>query len=327
MSHHHDHHGHHHHDHHAEIANDSRALKIAMACTTSIFVAQVIGGFFSHSLALLSDAGHMLADVGALIIAFLALRFYARSQSDSKKLLRYTFGFRRIEVLAALINGVVLVGICGFLMYEAVERFFHPQEVLSLEMIFVATIGLIANGISALVLYKSHHISTRSAYLHVLTDLLSSVAVIIGGVLIYYTHQSWIDSILSFGISIFIVRSAIRLVRSSGVVLMDSAPPAASKDIIEEALLGVEGVVSVHDVHIWQISPGENTISAHIVVQFDLHHDDILLRIRTMLEKKFLLHHSTIQIESQNYSDEQHCDSCQLHEKKLKKTGAEESEQ
>ncbi|MBI3260233.1 MAG: cation transporter [Ignavibacteriae bacterium] len=241
MSNNHNHHNHNHshsHNHHAEIANDSRALKIAMACTASIFIAQVIGGFFSHSLALLSDAGHMLADVGALVIAYLALRFYARSQSDSKKLQRYTFGFRRIEVLAAL------------------------------------------------------------------------------GVLIYYTHQSWIDSLLSFGISIFIIKSAWRLVRSSGIVLMDSAPDAGYKDSIEKALFEIEGVVSVHDIHVWQISPGENTISAHIVVPSDSHHDDILHEIRTMLEMKFLLLHSTIQIESQNYSDQQHCDSCQLQEKK-----------
>jgi cobalt-zinc-cadmium efflux system protein len=316
MSHNHEHHEHHHHNHHAEISNDSRALKIAMACTASIFVAQVIGGYFSHSLALLSDAGHMLADVGALLIAFLALRFYSRSQSDSEKLRRYTFGFRRIEVLAALVNGVVLLGICGFLMYEAVERFFRPQEVLSGEMIFVATIGLIANGISALVLYKSHHISTRSAYLHVLTDLLSSVAVIIGGVLIYYTHQSWIDSVLSFGISLFIIRSAFRLVKSSGIVLMDSAPAMVSKDIIERELLGIEDVVSVHDVHVWQISQGENTVSAHIVVLSDSHHDVILHNLRTMLQEKFSLVHSTIQIESKNYSEQQHCDSCQLQDVK-----------
>jgi len=313
MSHNHNHHGHnHHHNHHAEIANDSRALKIAMVCTTSIFVAQVIGGFLSHSLALLSDAGHMLADVGALLIAFLALRLYSRSQSDKEKLRLYTFGFRRIEVLAALVNGVVLVGICGFLMYEAIERFFHPQEVLSLQMIFVATIGLIANGISALVLYKSHHISTRSAYLHVLTDLLSSVAVIVGGIAIYYTHLSWIDSILSFAISLFIIRGALRLVRSSGILLMDSAPPLVSKDVIERALMETEGVVSVHDVHIWQISPGENTVSAHIVITSDSYHDGILTTLCAMLKERFLLVHSTIQLESQNYSEQQHCDSCQL---------------
>lgn len=318
MSHNHDHHGHNHqhghdhHHHHAEIANDSRALKIAMACTASIFVAQVVGGFLSHSLALLSDAGHMLADVGALLIAFLALKFYSRSQSDIEKLRQYTFGFRRIEVLAALVNGVVLVGICGFLMYEAIERFFHPQEVLSLQMIFVATIGLIANGISALVLYKSHHISTRSAYLHVLTDLLSSVAVIVGGVAIYYTHLSWIDSVLSFGISLFIIRSALRLVRSSGILLMDSAPPMVSKDVIEQALMETDGVVSVHDIHIWQNSPGENTVSAHIVISSDSLHDEILKTLCSMLKEKFSLVHSTIQIESQNYSEQQHCDSCQL---------------
>ncbi len=309
-------HSHHSHDHyHADIASDSRSLKIAMACTASIFVAQVIGGFFSHSLSLLSDAGHMFADAGALFIAFMALRFYSRSHADVEKLRKFTFGFRRIEVLAALVNGVVLLGMCGYIMVEAVERFIHPEEVLSVQMLYVATVGLIANGISAMVLHKSHHLSTRSAYLHVLTDLLSSVAVIIGGVLIYLTHYYWIDSILSFLIASMIIRSAIRLIRTSGTVLMDTAPKEIPKVEIERELLGLEGVASVHDVHVWEISPGENTMSAHIVVPSEEHHDRILHSMKTMLAEKFSLHHSTLQIESQHYSDEQHCDGCSLHDR------------
>ena len=315
----HSHHSHsnsHSHEHyHAEIASDSRSLKIAMACTASIFVAQMIGGFFSHSLSLLSDAGHMFADAGALFIAFMALRFYARSHADTEKWRKYTFGFRRIEVLAALVNGVVLLGMCGYIMVEAVERFIHPEEVLSLQMIIIATVGLIAKGISAMVLHKSHHLSTRSAYLHVLTDLLSSVAVIIGGVLINLTHYYWIDSILSFLIASMIIRSAIRLIRTSGTVLMDTAPKEIPKVEIERELLQLEGVASVHDVHVWEISPGENTMSAHIVVPSEEHHDRILHSMKTMLAEKFSLHHSTLQIESQHYSDEQHCDGCSLHDR------------
>ncbi|MBK9248516.1 MAG: cation transporter [Ignavibacteria bacterium] len=286
-----------------------------MACTASIFVAQVVGGFFSHSLSLLSDAGHMFADAGALFIAYMALRFYSRSHGNVEKLRKYTFGFRRIEVLAALVNGVVLLGMCGYIMIEAIERFFHPEEILSVQMLFVATIGLIANGISAMVLHKSHHLSTRSAYLHVLTDLLSSVAVIIGGIMIYLTNYYWIDSILSFLIASMIIRSAIRLIRTSGVVLMDSAPMTIPKQDIERELLVIEGVASVHDVHVWEISPGENTMSAHIVVPSEEHHDHILHLMKTMLAEKFSLHHSTLQIESQLYSDEQGCDGCSLHEK------------
>ena len=215
-THHHDHsHGHHH------TIKDTRALKIAIAMTLTIFIAQVIGSYVSGSLALLSDAGHMLSDAGALIIALIALTMYANANQNKERLQRFTFGFKRIEVLAAMINGIILLSMCGFLIYESFMRvLFHTADIHAEPMLITSVIGLIANVISAYMLHDAHHLSTRSAYLHVITDLLSSIAVILGGIIIHFTGWDIVDAILSIGISIYILRSAFRLIRSAGVILM-----------------------------------------------------------------------------------------------------------
>lgn len=311
-SHTHDHHGHHHHDHHAHIAGDARSLTIAAACTGTIFIAEVVGGYLSNSVALLSDAGHMLSDVAALLIALFALKMYARSQNNVEKRSRFTFGFRRLEVLAAFINGVVLLGICLYLAIESVERLISPEKIDTQTMMITAVIGLVANGISAGVLHRSHHMSARSAYLHVMVDLLSSLAVIAGGAAMYFTGVSWIDPVLSIIIAASIVRSAIRLVKSAGVVLMDSAPKGVTSSEITASIAAVDGVTSVHDVHIWEVSPGESAVSAHIVHASGEDADAVLGGVRAALKKQFSLEHSTIQVESQEYSKQYPCGNCSL---------------
>lgn len=311
-SHAHDHHGHHHHDHHSHIAGDARSLTIAAVCTGTIFIAEVVGGYISNSVALLSDAGHMLSDVAALLIALFALKMYARSQNNAEKRRRFTFGFRRLEVLAAFINGVVLLGICLYLAIESVERLISPEKIDTQTMMITAVIGLVANGISAGVLHRSHHLSARSAYLHVMVDLLSSLAVIAGGAAMYFTGVSWIDPVLSIIIAASIVRSAVRLVKSAGVVLMDSAPKGVTSSEITASIAGVAGVESVHDVHIWEVSPGESAVSAHIVHASDKDADAVLGNVRAALKKQFALEHSTIQVESQEYSKQYPCGNCSL---------------
>jgi cobalt-zinc-cadmium efflux system protein len=312
----HHHHGHEHkhddhHDHHHHIAKDSRALKIAIFSTGTIFIAQIIGGIISHSLALLSDAGHMLTDVGALLIAFIALRYYAARHGDAARLQKFTFGIRRIEVLAAMVNGIILFGMCAYLIYEAIMRIFHPEEVHTEPMLIVSVIGLIANIISAIALHRSHHLSTRSAYLHVITDLLSSVSVIIGGIIIYYTHWEWIDTLLSAGIAIFILRSAFRLMKSAGIILMDSAPAGITQNDIQKALLSVPGVQGVHDIHVWQINPGKSAVSAHLSTALN-DHGALLSRARAVLQEQFGIDHSTLQIEDSDYSHNHGCDHCSV---------------
>ncbi len=288
-------------------------MTIAIACTGLIFLAEVVGGYISNSMALLSDAGHMLSDVAALGIALFALKMYERSHNDAEKRKRFTFGFRRLEVLAALVNGVALLGICVFLAIESVERLISPEQVDVDTMMITATIGLIANGISAMVLHRSHHLSARSAYLHVLVDLLSSVAVIAGGLAMRFTNIVWIDPVISIIISASIVRSAYRLVKSAGIVLMDSAPRGINSADITASVVEISGVQSVHDVHIWEVSPGKSAVSAHIVRTGNESSEIILDRVRDMLLRKFRLEHSTLQVESALFSEQNSCDNCSLH--------------
>lgn len=304
--------GHHHrHDHHSHIAGDARSLTIASVCTGAIFLAEVVGGYLSNSMALLSDAGHMLSDVAALLIALFALKMYARSQNNAQKRRRFTFGFKRLEVLAAFINGIALVGICLFLVVESLERLFTPEAVDLPTMMITAAIGLLANGISAAVLHRSHHLSARSAYLHVLVDLMSSGAVLVGGAAMYFTGVGWIDPVLSIIISASIVRSAVRLVKSAGVVLMDTAPNGVTTSEITASINGVVGVVGVHDVHVWEVSPGESAVSAHIVRAAGESSETVLGGVREILRRNFNLEHSTIQVETEEYS-ELSCGGCSL---------------
>jgi cobalt-zinc-cadmium efflux system protein len=307
--HHHDHsHGHHH------TIKDTRALKIAIVMTLTIFIAQVIGSYVSGSLALLSDAGHMLSDAGALIIAFIALRMYASGKGNKERLQRFTFGFKRIEVLAAMVNGVILLGMCAFLIYESFMRvFFHTTEIHAEPMLITSIIGLIANLISAYMLHDAHHLSTRSAYLHVITDLLSSVAVIIGGLIIHFTGWDMIDAILSVLISVFILRSAYGLIKSAGIILMDSAPKGISSNDIESILRGIEGINDVHDVHVWEMNPGDISISAHIIAP-NHEHTQLLEKARRALTDTFHTKHITLQMEDPSFSKDHGCDHCSSHE-------------
>lgn len=317
MSHHHHGHSHdhshsHHHDHTDHVQKDRRSLLIAMITTASIMVVQIIGSYIANSVALRADAGHMLTDVGALCVAYLSLLLYETSKNDKQKLQRFTFGFKRVEIVAALINGVVLLSVCLLIIKEAVERLFgHSDHVHGDAMAIVAGFGFVANGISAIVLYRSHHLSTRSAYLHVLSDLLSSVAVLIGGAIMYFTHIEWIDPVLSLLIVVFIVRNSYRLIRSAARILMDAAPKGSDGIMIETMITSIEGVKSVHDVHVWQIDSDNNAVSAHIVSNGIRSHEEILSEVRTKIEKEYSLSHSTFQIESDEFANRHHCNGCE----------------
>lgn len=318
MSHHHhghshDHsHNHLHHDHTDHIQKDRRSLLIAMVTTASIMIVQIIGSYVANSVALRADAGHMLTDVGALFVAYLALVLYENSKKDKQKLQRFTFGFKRVEIVAALINGVVLLSVCLLIIKEALERLLgHSDHVHGEAMAAIAGFGFIANGISALVLYRSHHLSTRSAYLHVLSDLLSSLAVLAGAAIMHFTGIEWIDPALSLLIVVFIVRNSYRLIRSAAVILMNVAPKGSDGSVIERAISSVNGVRSVHDVHVWQIDSDNNAVSAHIVSDGTRNHEEILSDVRGIIEKDYSLTHSTFQIESREFADQHHCTGCE----------------
>jgi cobalt-zinc-cadmium efflux system protein len=312
MGHHHEHHhghDHHHHGHgHIHEHTDIKPLRIAVVLTSTVFIAQVVGGFASGSLALLSDAGHVLVDLASLLIAFFGLRLAARAREQHD--IRYTFGMRRIEILAALTNGFLLIGICIYIVIEAVKRMSGDEHshVDSEIMLYVAIVGFAANAVSALFLHKSEHITTRSAYLHVITDLLSSLGVIIAAGVIKYTGWELIDPLISILIALVITRGAVRVIRESGVILMESAPMDISPIEMREELMTIPGITDVHDVHVWQISLRENAASVHVVTARSS--DDVVRDVREALKNRFQLTHVTVQVESENLRANGECGSC-----------------
>jgi len=282
-------------------AEERRGLLKALALTSTILVAEVVGGFISNSLALLADAGHMLTDALALALAYLALGLATRPATPHK-----TYGWYRLEILAALTNGVTLVVISLFIFWEAYERFMDPPEVATGMMLVIATVGLVANALG--LRFLSGHggsLNLRGAYLHVLGDLLSSVGVIIGGVVMWITGNFLIDPLLSVIIGVVIIVSAYRLLRESVDVLLEGAPIGLDLAEVEAALATVDRVEGVHDLHVWSLTSGVNALSCHVEVKFEaLTGTDALLdRIRSVLQERFDISHTTIQIETESYKE------------------------
>ncbi len=288
-------------DHTRSSSLHQRHLLIALFVTGTIMVAEVIGGLLSNSLALLSDAGHMLMDILALLLSFFALRFATRPATE-----RQTFGFYRLEILAALINGTVLLGLSLFIFYEAYQRFIEPREIKGLLMLGVAAIGLGANIISALVLRAGSHksLNVKGAFLHVIGDLLSSVGVIIGGTIILLTGWGRVDAIISFVIGGIILIGAYNLVMESVHILLESTPKDVDLSEVIRGAKAIEGVRDLHHVHLWTITSGIYALSAHVLIedQMTSRSSQILEDVNTFLRDRFHIDHTTIQFE---------CETCQ----------------
>ncbi len=303
MAHHHHHHGHDHHDHVHEH-RDVKPIRIALFLTGMVFLVQVVGGIISNSLALLSDAGHVLVDLASLLIAFFGLRLAERARERHD--VRYTFGLRRIEILAALTNGFLLIGICIYIIIEAIRRFGGEHHVHAESMLAIAVIGFIANAISALYLHKSEHITTRSAYLHVLTDLMSSGGVIIAAIVMSVYDAEWLDPAISIMIALIIMRGAVRVIREAGIILMESAPSHIDPNVVRSELVNLPGISDVHDVHIWQL--GQNDVNATVHVVTDRKNDEVVTAVQNHLRDRFGVQHTTVQVESTDLGDG--CGAC-----------------
>ena len=279
-----------------------RDLLIAFSITLLMMVAEVVGGLLSNSLALLSDAGHMLTDNLALLLSFFAMTFASLPATDRK-----TFGFYRLEILAAFVNGIVLVLISFYIIYHAYLRMIHPQPVQGMLMLVIAIIGLVANIIGALFLFKHSHTSLniRGAYLHIIGDALSSVGVVIGGVIILYTGWYLIDPILSIMISLVIIYGAWSLVKESVNILLESAPAHMNIETIAAEIGKIKGVREAYHIHLWSITSGVYALSAHVLIDDQMVSDSRELndRIRKLLSEKFKVLHSTIQLE---------CEKCDM---------------
>lgn len=264
-------------------------------------IAEAVGGWITNSLALIADAGHMLTDVAALTLTLCAIWFGSRAATSRK-----TYGYYRLEILAAFVNGIALVLLSVWIVIEAVSRWQAPPEVAGLQMSLIAVGGLIVNIIAAYLLHSDHKhdLNMRGAFLHVMGDLLGSVMAIVAGVLIVAFGWLWADAAGSILISLIIVASSWRLILESVNVLLEGTPGHIDLASVEDAILETGGVAGVHDLHVWTISSGIDALSAHISHDETVIHSDLLAAVRSKLHDQFGLDHLTIQMETLNLEAE-----------------------
>jgi cobalt-zinc-cadmium efflux system protein len=270
-------------------------LLAVLALTFAYMLAEAIGGFLTNSLALLSDAGHMLADVASLLLALLALWFAARPVTARK-----TYGYYRMEILAALANGAALVVISLLISYEAFQRIKSPEAVRGLEVTLIAIGGLVVNAISAYVLHSAstENLNMRGAFLHVMSDALGSVGAIVAGLLIWRWGLLLADPVISIVMCVLIIYSSWRLILESVNILLEGTPSHINVHAIVEAMHAVPGVSNVHDLHVWTISSGMDALSAHVTIEPGVSHKEVLEGLQEQLRSGFNIGHLTIQIES-----------------------------
>lgn len=296
--HHHSHTHHHHGDghEHSHQIHLQKKFKFAVVVTFCVFLGELIGGIWSGSLALLSDAAHVMSDVVSLLISWLAIYLSTRPATSSR-----TYGYHRAEVFAALVNGVSLIGISGWIFYEAYQRYMSPTEIKVTGMFIVACLGFVGN---LIILWKLHgeghnNLNVRSAMLHVIGDTLSSVAVVVGGAIIFWTGWYPIDALLSFLIGGIILIGAVNVTREAVHILFENSPRNADADTVATHLCALDTVKDVHDMHIWSLCSNYAALSAHVVVDENttLAPDRILEQINAELKTHFGISHTTLQLE------------------------------
>jgi cobalt-zinc-cadmium efflux system protein len=283
------------HDHGIAQAPE-RALRWALALTGGFMLAEAIGGYLTNSLALLSDAAHMLTDTAALAIALVAIRIGKRA-ADARR----TFGYARFEILAAAFNAVVLFLVALYILWEAVDRFRNPPPIQSGAMMVIAAIGLVVNVISMRLLQGGSEASlnVKGAYLEVWSDMLGSVGVLLAGATIALTGWKPIDPIIAVLIGFWVLPRTWILLRDSLNILLEGVPPGVVLQDIEDEILATPGVTGVHDLHVWAVSSGKSVLTAHIVRSEKIGTDSMLLeQVRTRLIERFHIHHATLQIEA-----------------------------
>lgn len=276
-------------------------LKISLAITSLYMIAEAVGGYLANSLALIADAGHMLTDVGALALTLTAIWFASRPANSQK-----TYGYFRLEILAAFVNGIALALISIFVIIEAFKRLNAAEEVQGLEMTIVAVGGLMVNVFSAFLLSggQKSDLNMRSAWLHVVGDALGSVAAIAAGLGILLMGWTWADAVSSVIISVIIIYGSWNIITESVHVLLEGTPSHINIAAVKEAILKVGGVRGVHDLHVWSIASGIDALSAHVRHSNEISAHDLLRNLRTLLHEKFGLDHLTIQTESDDFKDE-----------------------
>ena len=285
-----------------ERSSETRRLRLALTITSAYFVAEVFGGLLTNSLALLSDAGHMLSDVAALGLTLFAFQM-ARRPATTKK----TYGYHRLEILAALVNGLTLWLIVGIIFHEAYHRFLDPPEVRSLGMLVIAAVGLGVNVAAGFILRGSHDASLvmRGAFLHVLGDTLGSVGAVAAGVIMLLTGWYLADPIVSILIGLLILYTSWELIKESIDILMQSVPKEIDVSEVQRVMEQVDGVIKVHDLHVWSVTSGVFTLSAHAVIIPNGNPQVILDQIEDGLKTRFSIEHTTIQLEMENREEKE----------------------
>ena len=287
---------------HAHNNSNMRRVTIALVLTGVFMVVEVIGGILSGSLALLADAGHMLTDTMALALAAVAFHVSKRPADT-----RLTYGYQRFQILAAFVNGLSLLFIVGWILFEAASRFITPREVMGETMLVVAVAGLVVNIISFTVLHGGdrENLNIRGAALHVAGDLLGSVAAIVAAIVIIYTGWVQIDPILSIAVAILILKSAWVLVKRSAHVLLEGAPEWLDIEVMRKHLVAeIPEVSSIHHVHVWGMTPQELMLTMHVCINTEpTDPTDIIRRVKAQLREEYGIGHSTIELEMDDCAD------------------------
>jgi len=292
-------HSHHHHDHSVTLTSVNTAFIIGISLNFIFVIIEVIAGLVIHSLSLLSDAGHNLADVAALALSLLAFKLL---KVKSNK--QYTYGYRKTSILVALFNAMVLLVSIGAIMYEAIHRFLDPEPVKGTTIAIVAGIGIIINASTALLFFreKDKDMNIKSAYLHLMSDAIVSLGLVIGGIIIFFTGWFWVDSVLSVIIAIVILLSTWRLLKDSLRLSLDGVPADIKLDEIKATAMKVKGVIDFHHIHIWAISTTENALTAHLVLPLSTGIEDER-KIKQDLKHELLhknIQHITLETEREN---------------------------
>ena len=271
-----------------------RRLLAVLLLSGGYMLVEVAGALWTGSLALAADAGHMLADTGALALALFAAWIAARPPTPAK-----TFGYYRVEILAALVNALILFGVAGWILFEAYQRILVPRPVLGWPMLVIAALGLGVNGISAWLLHQSAapSLNVRAAYLEVVTDALASVGVVVAAIVVMATGWTVIDPLVSVAIAVVIVPRTWRLLTQAVNVLLEGTPAHLALNEIEAAMVQVAGVRRIHDLHVWTLTSGREAMSAHVVVEDPRESDRLLEALHAVLHARFGIDHTTIQLE------------------------------
>ena len=287
---------------HGERQRNKRRLLLTLVLAASYMIAEVVGGLLSNSLALLADAGHMLSDVAALALSLAALWIAERPPTAQR-----TFGYYRMEILAALVNAATLGVVAVLIVLEAIERLQAPQPVQGVLMIWIALGGLVMNLLGLWILHggRAESLNIRGAWLHVLSDALGSVGAITAGLLVWAYGWIWADTLISVVIAVLIIVASWNLLREAVAVLMEHAPGGINVDQVHDSMIEYPGVLSLHSLHVWTITSGLHALAAHVTVEDLDQHQRLLKELRDMLHERFGIDHITIQIELEGFEERQ----------------------